>query len=283
MPDGKVHRFRTEEDRPGQRSGWYVSHGQRATLGDFRRGDWCANWHASVPLPSPLRRARVTQIRANSIGRVQPTPDTRFAERFRAATQVWHRHDYLRRKGVNAGGLLRVEGQLLLVPLRTMTDDIAGLQTIDPTGNKRFVPGSSIKGNGFQIGRIDTRDTTPHAPRLLICEGVATGLSLHACTGLCTVVAMNCGNLLHVALRWHALYPGAVIVVCADDDDPTSTGKSNPGITHALAAASAIGGRVCWPVFSFPVTGKSDFNDMHLDEGAASVADRVFAVVEGLQ
>jgi putative DNA primase/helicase len=74
-------------------------------------------------------------------------------------------------------------------------------------------------------------------------------------------------------------------VVCADDDRQT---PGNPGVTHARAAAAAVGGVVLVPRFRRPGPGDTDFNDLARREGLAAVrsqleqANRAAAVRLGL-
>ena len=53
---------------------------------------------------------------------------------------------------------------------------------------------------------------------LIICEGVATGLSLYECTGYPVAVAFDAGNLEPVAKVMRARMPNLRIVIAADDD-----------------------------------------------------------------
>ena len=94
-----------------------------------------------------------------------------------------------------------------------------------------------------------------------VCEGFATGSTIHAATGCKpVVVAINCGNLLPVCevLRHHL--PKTRIVVCADDDRNT---PGNPGLTKAMEAAREIRGRIAIPRWM----GGTDWNDLHQELG----------------
>jgi putative DNA primase/helicase len=77
---------------------------------------------------------------------------------------------------------------------------------------------------------------------------------------------MNAGNLLPVAKAARAAWPGADLVICADNDRKTA---GNPGLTAATAAAKAVGARLAVPEFPEGASG-SDFNDLaNLRKGAA--------------
>jgi putative DNA primase/helicase len=81
---------------------------------------------------------------------------------------------------------------------------------------------------------------------LLICEGWATGATLHEESGHPVLCAMNAGNLLPVAKAARAAWPGADLLICADNDRKT---EGNPGLTAATAAAKATGARLAVPEF----------------------------------
>jgi len=99
---------------------------------------------------------------------------------------------------------------------------------------------------------------TPGKP-LLICEGWATGATLHE-SGYTVACAMNAGNLKPVALALRAEYHITEIIIAGDDDCQT---EGNPGRTAANAAAIAVGGLVTFP--DWPNTAPdtlTDFNDL---------------------
>ena len=87
----------------------------------------------------------------------------------------------------------------------------------------------------------------------MICEGWATGKSLHTATKLPVAVAFSAGNLLEVSRTMRAKYPSVRITLCADND--AKDDGSNPGVEYASRAAQAIGGNIAIP----PIPG--DWND----------------------
>jgi putative DNA primase/helicase len=115
---------------------------------------------------------------------------------------------------------------------------------------------------------------------LLICEGLATGLSLLQCTDYTVIVAFDAGNLLPVARLMRELRPRACILVCADNDSWTAGAIKNPGIHHATRAAAAVGGLVAFPQFADISTQPTDFNDLHQledEEAVSTVISRALA------
>ncbi|RRW27310.1 toprim domain-containing protein, partial [Ectopseudomonas oleovorans] len=161
-------------------------------------------------------------------------------------------HPYLAGKGCRPH-TLRQRGDVLLVPLNR-DGVLVNLQRIHPDGAKRFLSGGMVKGCCSSLGTIT--DGQP----LYICEGWATGATIHEETGAAVACAMNAGNLLDVGRRLQRRYPDAVLIVAGDDDRQT---EGNPGRTSAIKAAAALGcGLVLpeWPTDA-PVT-LSDFNDL---------------------
>lgn len=169
-----------------------------------------------------------------------------------AAAKPAQAHPYLSAKGVQAHGL-RIDGDHLLIPLRDSTGMLKSLQTIATDGGKRFLPGGQVKGCYHAIGKP--------SDRLIVCEGYATGATIHEDTGRGVAVAFNSGNLLPVAKALRAKYPSTTIVLAADDDWQT---EGNPGLTAATEAARAIGGLLAVPDFTGLDRGPkdSDFNDL---------------------
>ena len=95
---------------------------------------------------------------------------------------------------------------------------------------------------------------------LYLCEGWATGATLHAETGHPVACAMNAGNLLEAGRHLQRRHPEAVLIVAGDDDRQT---EGNPGKTAAIVAAAGLGcGLILppWPADAPPHL--SDFNDL---------------------
>src|SRR5262249_5325447 len=128
--------------------------------------------------------------------RVPPIEDC--AATWNAAQPASDTHPYLQRKRVNAHGS-RLDGDKLLLAARNSAGAVTSLQRIAPDGRKRFPKGTTVKGAYFSIG-------TPNA-RIVICEGFATGATIHLVTGDAVAVAFNCGNLKPVAKALRAKYP----------------------------------------------------------------------------
>ena len=146
--------------------------------------------------------------------------------------------------------------------MRDTSGKVHSLQTIAPDGTKMFMPGGRVKGCYFSIGK--PKDA------LIVCEGLATGASIHECTCNAVAVAFNAGNLEAVALALRTKYPALKIIIAADDDHHN---PGNPGLAKATAAAQAVGGWLAVPDFASHDRPDSatDFNDLHQLAGPAAV------------
>lgn len=275
--DGEIHHFSTNGKR-SDKAGWYVLHeinGREPFLlgffGCFRDSineRWCSR---ETHLLTPTEKDQVeNQIKAHA-EQYRKFREEKATEARQRALEVWgaashildgQSHPYLNAKGIKPHGL-KVKDQSLVIPLMDVEGVIHSLQYIHPDGSKRFLSGGRVKGCFYTIGTI-----APQAP-LLICEGFATGASLHEATGYPVIVAFNAGNLTFLSNLIRQQYPDASVIICADDDHQT---EGNPGLTKGREAAQNIGARLAVPVFSGArQKGMTDFNDLHQWQGLDSV------------
>jgi putative DNA primase/helicase len=268
VDDGKIHRFSTN-GKPRDEAGWYMLHGDgvpAGTFGCWRSGlqaNWCGK--SDTAMTDAERNAHRERIKAmqrqrdDDLAQRQKLASQEAAKRVRVAVECTQ-HDYLTKKGIKAHGI-KMEGDKLLIPMRDTTGAVQSLQTIDKDGTKMFMLGGRVKGCYFTIGKPDGS--------LIVCEGFATGASLHECTEHAVAVVFNAGNLEVVALAVRAKYPDLQIIIAADDDYRT---EGNPGLSKARAAAAAVGGLLAVPTFGVGrPEGATDFNDLHQISGADAV------------
>jgi phage/plasmid primase-like uncharacterized protein len=184
-------------------------------------------------------------------------------------------HLYLKNKHVIPCGLVKQEdyqdiGKLLIIPYFNVAGQITTLQFIYENGKKILL------SNGLKKGSFFTIPGEEH--KILICEGYATGCSLHMATGYKTIVACDAGNLMEVAKAVRSLNQYSVIILCADDDR-WKTEKGNVGIDKARQAATAIGASMVAPKFLNSDTKPTDFNDLHQLEGLPTVLKQISACI----
>lgn len=259
-PDGAIHRFHVPSDKPGSQNGWYVLYLDNIASGAF--GSWKDGTTSTWCSREPVNAREAAQIRERiDLARRQREAEQRQRhERAAARANHWWRnarraspdHPYLVAKGVRSYGL-RQRGAELLVPLY-LDGRLVNLQRIAPDGSKRFLFGGRIRGTYSPLGIIQ-----PGAV-LCICEGWATGASLHQHGGYAVAAAMNAGNLMPAAMGLRSRYPAQPIVVAGDDDRLTD---GNPGRDAANAAAAAVGGEVAFPDWPDNAPESlTDFNDL---------------------
>jgi putative DNA primase/helicase len=193
------------------------------------------------------------------------------------AKQIWSTasdcttHPYLETKKIKAYGL-KIDRQTLLIPLHDEHGNLASLQKIWPNPQisgkfvKGFLKGSKIQGCCFTLGAI--------ADEVVICEGYATGATIHEITGLPVVVAFSSNNLKCVAVIIAKKHPKAKITIAADND---RFKPGNPGLTKAKEAAAAVKARLVVPEFASDNGEPTDFNDLYVNEGAEKVNNAFMA------
>ncbi|WP_219063549.1 toprim domain-containing protein, partial [Pseudomonas sp. UMAB-08] len=237
-PDGTIHRFHVPGDKSGTLNGWYTLFADGIASGAF--GSWKTGGTNTWSSREPSNNREAEQVRQ----RIDQARQQREAEQrkrqLEAATvaQRWWRdarradpdHAYLIAKGVRPHGL-RQRGDELLVPLYS-GGVLVNLQRIAPDGGKRFLFGGKVKASYSPLGIIAADQP------LYLCEGWATGATIHAETGAPVACAMNAGNLLEVGQQLQRQHPDAVLIVAGDDDRQT---EGNPGRSYAIKAAATLG------------------------------------------
>ncbi len=248
VPDGRLVRYRVEGDKPGSANGWAVLHDgaiQSGAFGSWKTGathTWRANSErrlcAAERNALARQQAAAQQARAAELRQVQAQAAQRAERLWQRARPATDAHPYLVAKRVRAIGLRQLR-DMLLVPARDAAGHVSTLQFIAADGVKRFLTGGRIQGCYYAMGRP--------SDCLLVCEGYATAATIFAATGRATAAAFNCGNMLPVAQALRRKFPELRLILCADNDAGT---PGNPGLTHARAAARAVGGEVVAPDFA---------------------------------
>lgn len=277
-PDGCIKRFGKDK------SHWYVDYGGSGCVGTYKGGFVKTTYHQSSDgLTNKQQRDLSAQI-ALSRAKQQREQEARYTEGARAACEQWNAlslsgvSEYLTEKRVRAHGVRFGKG-FFAIPLRDEIEgDIYSLQfnyddhaTPDymkaQGRNKTFVKNGRKHGCFHFIGSLSLLDTDGCIA--IICEGYATGASLHLATGLPVFVAFDCGNLAPVVKRITQLYPKLRLAIAADDDRWKDV---NAGVEKAHAAADTIHSVVLPHFASSSLVHKpTDFNDLHVLEGLHKV------------
>lgn len=148
----------------------------------------------------------------------------------------------------------------LIVPMVDVNGKLWSLQSIDSTGQKHFASGGRIKGCFFPIGNVKDSKIT------IVCEGVATGISIYIATNIPTVAAMNAGNIDSVVDELTKSCSSKKIIIAGDNDweKTPNTGKET---AYKVAQKHAL--KAVLPINLLP--GMSDFNDLHCHYGINEV------------
>lgn len=251
--DGRIKLFR--DDEGGIVCNW--------------KGEQRAFFAKDVRNLSEAERRQCIEKRREAIRQSEAAEALRHTEAAKKATVIWEQaapapddHPYLVAKRVSAHGL-RVYKDALVVRVSDETGELHSLQFIAPDSTKKFLTGGRVGGCYFCLG------STEGAAAICICEGFATGASVHEATGLPVAVAFNAGNLFAVSNAMRKRFAEIPLIFCADDDAAT---EGNPGVTKATAAARAVGGLVAIPDFGAErPENATDFNDLQRSAGIDAI------------
>lgn len=275
---GKFYRFRSSGAKAKNVFAKLFDDGEGGIYGDWKEGTthiWQSRNMREMPAAEREALAAVHRIKADIARREREESFARNAER---AESIYNKlplaqdHPYLTAKGIKSHGV-RVTGDGRLAILATsITDDgvkPATLQFIAADGDKRFLTGGKTGGAFFTLEGDNST--------VYLCEGFATGASIHEATQCTVIVAFNAGNLMTVARAVRQHTPGNIIIAADDDyqtvrppNHPQAGQTWNPGLEAANAAAQEINAKVIVPKFSGANRG-TDFNDLALIEGASVV------------
>lgn len=297
IADGLLHRAHVEGDKARTESAWYILHADEhpnGTYGCWKRfGRDKLSWSAKETTEWTPEQRRDFHDRMERQRLEREAADlerhVRAAER---ATAVWDEsepaadnHPYLKAKGCKAHGIrvgrwdivnpssgeiTTVSKLALLIPIRDTRKNVRSLQAIFPHDrnvlhrNKDYLKDGEKHGLFFTIG-------SPVDNTILVCEGYATGASLHECTGHAVAIAFDTSNIEPSANILRQRFADSKIVICADNDRWTEKPVVNPGVHYAEAAATVIGGLVAIPQFQNLESKPTDFNDLARLEGPAAV------------
>lgn len=266
--DGKIHRFSTT-GKGKDKSGWYVLHLDHdfaaGAFGDWKNGDGSHKWLSiEERLLSPDQQARHRKHQEDVDRQIQHGYELAAQEcrtAWDTAAPAPADFPYLMKKGVPAHGLRVHHDGYLLIPMMDSMGQIRSLQRIYPDGSKYNWTGGEKQGHYFTI---------PGSSEIYICEGYATGATIHQATGGTVVVAFDAGNLYPVTETVKAKFPQARITICADNDQ-WKPEKGNAGVEKAKKAGKRFKCPVIFPEFLNTTTKPTDFNDLAALEGIETV------------
>lgn len=279
IPDGKIHRFPLSDEKKKE-SGWYVifrgetKNGSLFFAGSF--GDWKSGQKITCCTLKSRSKEDKKFIDAQfkkAEKAFDAAQEIKWKETQKTCTDFWAKlpaiknpveFDYLIKKGLPHGYGARYSSEAIYLSVSDVAENVWGVQKIMPDGTKLFQPGTKKKGNFFRIGDVP-RETA------YICEGFATGASIHEATGSTVFCAFDAGNLPSVTAVLRKAYPEVAFAICADNDQFT---EKNPGREFA----EKCGLPVIFPAFSDLTGNPTDFNDLHQREGIDKVREQILQV-----
>lgn len=271
---GRVARF-SRNGRQSDRAGWLLAFpdGEGAIFGDWRTGEE-HQWQKERERPqSEADRAAFRALVDEAKRKAAQAREAEYKEAAARAVALWSKakpapadHAYLVTKGISPDGARIGKDGRLLVPVYG-PEGLQSLQFIAPDAAKRFLTAGKMKVGHVWLGSQNGPPVAPDA--VLLCEGWATGKTVHAATGAPVCACFTAGNLLDVARLIRERFPRARLVVAGDDDRGT---EGNPGRGKATEAAEAVGAEVVFPAFP-PGADGSDWNDLAKLAGLAAVSE----------
>jgi len=268
---GKIYRFSDGTGR--NKNGWAIIYtnpdgSAGGVFGDHK--DTRQAWFSGNGGMDPERRKQLQkhiEIARRKADAERKQEQARAAIR---AKKIWDNakpanieHPYLKAKKINPYSL-KQSGKALVGAIYNTNRELVSLQFIYPNGTKRFLNGGQLKGCFSVIGNIH------QGSGVYVCEGFATGATIHEATGKPVIIALNCGNLHPVCEAIKKMYPDIKLTIVADNDLHT---EGNPGRTKAEAAAVAFGAYITIP------DRAGDFNDLISRDGLS--LEKVKSQLEG--
>lgn len=267
--DGKVYRCKTAT-HPNKQNGAYSFSGDWGWFQDWATMSEAQIWFSDKPMTEARKREietqRAEQRRADAMARIGSIKAMRTY--FSGLNPLWGGHAYLDSKGLTMLGCagLRVDGDVLVVPMYNAAGDLMSLQKIKPCGEKRYQFNCPTKALRLVLARDKSVIT-------LFCEGFATGLTLfEAMPNASVVVCFDAGNLVNVARDFKAR--GLTAVVADNDHETEARVGLNNGILKATQAAEILR---CGMVYPTGIDG-SDYNDLMVSFDKREAA---FAKIKG--
>jgi len=184
IPDGRWHRVPTV-DKPRKRNGAYIFDGNSGVVKNWATMESFARYGEKVNqfikyfdnTEETIRHERAAQLAEQLVSR---------------ATHM--EHDYLKRKGFSIRGL--VADEELIVGMRDFRNNrLMSVQRIKADGSKKFLAGGKTKNAVHVLGG--------RASSYWLCEGFATGLSIHEAlrsmySDASVIICFSAYNLVHV-------------------------------------------------------------------------------------
>lgn len=235
ISDGQIHRFRI--GKKTNKNGWYIffSEGKYGVYGNWATGEKVKYKDDNYQITEDDKKRIAEAIKSQEIEQAKKWEEvSELTLELIQECKVTGSSDYLKNKKIKSNNALFF-GNKIILPLQDSSGKVWSYQEIYADGRKMFASGGRIRGCFFKIQGNDEK--------IIVCEGFATGASIHEATGFTVICAMNAGNLRAVCLD--LLHKN--IIIAADNDES--------GIGEAKAKETG------YPVV-FPPNVGDDFSDL---------------------
>lgn len=249
---GEIERYTVKGDKKGSLNGWLIFRDDlkpSCTFGSWKTGE-TVTWFAESEdnLTNAEKKARRKQIAEDAhkakVARIEEQRVSRVNAALRAY-DIWSEsnesiefrsaHQYVKSKKINPF-MSRVNESTgaLIVPMLNHDGLLASIQQIYQNGKKMFLTDGKVAGTFLTLDELAHNDK-----RVFICEGYATGCTIHEISNCITVICWNANNLESAAKYCAIKYPDSQIFICADNDHATEINGvlTNVGEEKAIAAA----------------------------------------------
>ena len=219
-----------------------------------------------------------------------------YQERSKELTQIFNysnnkgKSKYLKKKQIDdikINNIKFTEKDQILIPVRDVKGKLWSIQTINPTGSKRFEKDAKKRGN-FYIVNKDKLENNKNP--LFIAEGFATAISIYKATNnkIDTISCFDASNMKDVVDNIKATYPNRQIILMVDNDQKNlQKNLTNIGLDTANEIKEKYPDiKVIYPKFTDDEIKKdklSDFNDLAVKRGIDDVKKEIRESKVGLE
>lgn len=270
--DGQIHRFKCKGDRDdGWLIGWIHQRGNgKGTFCYVEFGSWADTEGPRVfqsDKPSSgdkafvAEKAKEAKKKFEIVRKEKLIVAVKKTEKLLAGAKSEGTTAYLQKKKIGSlfKALIDPTNRSLVIPMRDYEGNPKGAQRIFENGDKRHIPGSQ-KSKAFHLfGELKGT--------VYLCEGWATGATIHETTGGNVAVCFDADNLVEIARQFRIMDHTLDLRICGDDD---RFKEKNKGRESAEKAGEASMSPVFFPRFPEGVLG-TDFNDLFVACGADAV------------
>jgi putative DNA primase/helicase len=271
--NGEPQRIRTENDKRGERTIFYIGHldGVANGYAENNRTKEVRRWKARGQGLSEEQKSELLaeaekkryERRRQERERFEATAD-RLSGELRSLPSGVQKTAYHEAKGIEPLPGAPVRNGDVLVPGYDVNGKLWTIQYIKEDGTKRFAKDSRKHGCFHVVGAVSPAEglqRLANSPVIAIAEGYATAATVAKYGNVPAIAAFDSGNLLAVATALHERWPDKGIMITGDDDHKL---ENNPGRVKALEAMAAVNALAIFPELSAEQReqGMTDFNDL---------------------